>query len=537
MEHLTQALEVEKNLALLGKRSQERTLARHEYTEIPLPAGTDAIDEPETAGLIEYWRILRRHKATWIIFAFVGALAGFLITLPQTPIYQARTSIEIISLNDNFLNFKQATPVMENGTASDISEIQTQIKILQSESLLERVIDKLKGNGGSEARLAGRVPAWRKALNLPAPPPISLRDQALKAIAKSLKVHAAGQTRLIEITADSPDPTLAAEFANTLTTEFIQQNLEARWKLGEKTSDWLGQQLDGMRIKLERSEDALQTYARNSGLIFTNEKTNVSEEKLRQLQQELSVATADRISKQSRYEMARGSSPDALPDVLNDAALRDTQAKITELRRRIADLSTIYTPEHTKVKRAQAELTTLQAAFERDRSAILDRIRNEFGEASRKENLLAAVYDAQTKEVVGEGEKAIQYNILKREVDSNRQLYDAMLQQLKASTIASAMRASNVRVVDPANIPKRPYKPAVMRSAGLGLLTGVFLGAAFIFMRERADRTIQQPGDLNLYLNVPELGVIPSETQEKSRRKKSLPLGAESASGKPGAPA
>ncbi len=520
MEHLEQIPEPKRSLVPPGRRSaSEHTLARDQYVEVPAgPSGSD-LDEPETGGLIEYWRILRRHKGTWIVFAFAGALIGVLITLPQTPIYQARTSVEIVGLNDNFLNFRQASPVNEGSTTPETSDIQTQIKILQSESLLERVYDKLKVNEKPESQASSRVSTWRKALNLPEPPPVSVKDQALKIMAKRLTVKHAGQTRILELTFDSPDPQLAADTANTIATEFIEQNLESRWKTTEKTSDWLSRQLDGMRIKLEHSEDALQTYARNSGLVFMDEKTNVSGDKLRQLQQELSAATGDRIAKQSRYEMAQSSPPDALPDVLNDEYLQDTRQKITDLRRQIADLSITFTPEYKKVKQMQAELTTLQAAFDRDRAAILNRIRNEYEEATRKEKLLSAAYDAQTKEVTGEGEKSIQYNILKREADSNRQLYDTMLQQLKESTMASAMRASNIRVVDPATAPPRPYKPNATQSAALGLLTGIFLGAAFIVMRDRADRTIQQPGDSSFYLNVPELGIIPSGTMDKSRRR------------------
>jgi polysaccharide biosynthesis transport protein len=510
MEHQTETKESRSTLPVPG-RWGEHTLARTQYVEIPAgPAPRDSDDEEQTPGLIEYWRILRRHKGTWIVFAFVGALLGFLITLPQTPIYQARTSVEIVGLNDNFLNFKQSNPMAESGTSSEALDIQTQVRILESESLLDRVSAKLGQSDASETEASPRVSAWRRLLNLPEAPAVNPRAEALKNLGKSLKVHAAGQTRVIEITADSPNPQLAEQFANTLTNEFIEQNLEARWKTTERTSNWLARQLDGMKIKLEQSEGALQTYARNSGLLFTEEKTNVSEDKLRQLQQELSAAQGERIARQSRYEIAQTSPPDALPDVLNDPGLRDTQSKITELRRQVAELSTTFTPEHAKVKRAQAELSTLEAAFNRDRAAILDRIKNEYQEAGRKEKLLAAAYDGQTRLVTGQSEKAIQYNILKREADSNRQLYEAMLQQLKESTIASAMRASNVRVVDPAKFPLRPYKPNPVQSAALGLLAGIFIGAASIMMRERANRTIQQPGEISLYLNVPELGIIPS---------------------------
>jgi uncharacterized protein involved in exopolysaccharide biosynthesis len=126
---------------------------------------------------------------------------------------------------------------------------------------------------------------------------------------------------------------------------------------------------------------------------------------------------------------------------------------------------------------------------------LLERVRQDFEEAAHRESLLAKDYAAQTQLVTADGEKSIQYNILKREVDSNRQLYDAMLQKLKESSIASAMRASNVRVVDAAKAPKSPYKPNLELDAGLGLLAGLFLGIVFVVMREREDRTVQEPGE------------------------------------------
>src|SRR5258708_20601381 len=212
-----------------------------------------------------------------------------------------------------------------------------------------------------------------------------------------------------------------------------------------------------MRIKVEHSDDGLQAYARQAGLMFTSEKTNVSEDKLKQVQQELSIVQNERIAKQSRYEMAMNSSPDALPDVLNDGGLRDTQAKMTDLHRQIAELSTIYTPEHSRVKRLQNQLSTLQSAYERDRTDILKSIKTEYDEALRKEKLLAGAYSAQTRQVTGESEKAIQHNMLKRDVDSSRTLYDTMLQHVKQATIATAMRATNISGVHTAPVPARTY--------------------------------------------------------------------------------
>ena len=327
----------------------------------------------------------------------------------------------------------------------------------------------------------------------------------------TLKVRSAGQTRIIEVTVDSLSGKIAADFANTLAAEYIEQHLESHFRSTEKTGEWLGKQIDEMRVKLERSEDALQHYARQAGLVYSSdEKTNVSEQKLSQVQVSLSAAQADRIAKQSRWEIAMLSSPEALPDILNDVALQTYQSKLTELTREMAELRATYTPENIKVKRIQAQIAPIQAAADQARSAILKRIKNDYDEALRREKLLAADYGAQRSIVSGEGEKSIQYNILKREVDSNRQLYDSMLQQMKAATLSSALQASNIRVVDPAKVPSLPYKPSIPSSAGIGFLCGGFLAVALVVTQERANRTIQEPGETAFYTNLPELGIVPS---------------------------
>ena len=216
------------------------------------------------------------------------------------------------------------------------------------------------------------------------------------------------------------------------------------------------------------------------------------------------------LGKQSKWEFAKAASPEILPNVLNDASLQADQGKLAELQRQRAELITVFQPEYAKVKRLDTQIAELQKSLTAERKSLLERVRQDFEEAAHRESLLAKDYAAQTQLVTADGAKSIQYNILKREVDSNRQLYDAMLQRLKESSIASAMRASNIRVVDAAKAPKSPYKPNLELDAGLGLLAGLFLGIVFVVMREREDRTLQEPGETPFWLNLPELGVIPS---------------------------
>jgi polysaccharide biosynthesis transport protein len=502
------------------------------YPSYPESAGPghSFVDEPGSSSLVEYFRIFRRRKGTLILFAILGVLASVLLTLPQTPVYQAHTSLEIQDLNENFLNMKQLTPVSEGNSYTALTDIQTQIKLLQSESLVKRVLAKLKAQNSvapsdlrpEEYSVRGdaqfrHVDTWRRALHLPKP---KLPDEFDPGLAtRNLKVRTAGQTRIIELLYDSSSPRFAADFANALAQEFIDSNMEARWKMSQHTGEWLSRQLEDMRIKLERSEDTLQSYARRTGLMFTSErsnseKTNVAEEKLRQLQEEASKAQGDRISKQARWEMTKTTPADGLPDVLNDSSLRAIQDKVTELRRERADLITTYTEKHSKVKRVEAQIAPLEAALQKERSAIVDRLRSDYETALRRENLLNIDYSEQSRVVSDQAEKSIQYNILKRELDSNRQLYESMLQRVKESSIASAMRASNVRIVDPAEPPLLPYKPSLSMNCILGLLSGLLLGAVFVIARENADSSLQNPGDAALWLSVPELGIVPSAKKE-----------------------
>jgi len=497
-----------------GRNAGTSLRVRPQYPEATFP---EVIEDPDSSLLLEYWDILRRRKGTVVLIAFLGLLAALLFTLPQTPLYQARASLEIQSLNKNFLNMHDVSPTANEGSSSPESDLRTEVKILQSESVLERVIAKLNLAKRLAPENQTGLSAWRSALGLRESLPPLTREQALSVVTRNLKVRIENDTRLVEILYDSTDPQLAADVVNTLTSEFIQNNLEVRRQASQQTGEWLAGQMQDVRIKLEKSEDQLQSYANASGLLFTSEKNNVLEEKLRQLQEELSKAQADRIAKQSKYELALTASPESLPEVLDDPTLKEYQVKLTDLRRQLAELSSSLTPTHPTVKKVQAQVLTLESALQKERSSIMQRIWNEFKSAQRRENLLAGNYSSQARLMSAQAAQVAHYNILKGEVDTNRQLYDSLLRNVQEAGMNSALRASQIRVVDSANPPTRPYKPNLILDSALGLLGGAFFGMVFVVMRERADRSIRTPGEAPQYLDVPELGVIPSAGAERSR--------------------
>ena len=480
------------------------------YTGGPSYGGQGpAVDDSE-GGLLDYWRMLVRHNVAIILTSLAGLAIGFGVGVPMKPIYRAHTSIEVLNLNEDFMNMKQTNPVSTSDYSADVSEEETQSKLLQSSAVMKRVLAKLAPGAQVESKPPMAKTGWRSWMHLHEPVRLDARVALLSNLAGSLKVRAAARTRVIEATVDSTNPQLAAEFANTLVAEFIDQNLEARYATSHRTSDWLSREIDDARANLRKSEDALQLYARSSGLIFTEQNNNVATEKLQQYQQQLSAASADRIAKQARYELARNSPPDTVADVLSDLGLKDISAKRDDARRTVAELSAIYNADYTPLKRAQAQLTVNENAFEKTRGDILRRIENDYEEAANKEKMLAAAYDSQTREVTGQDEKAIQYNILKREVESNRQLYDTMLLQTKESSVASALHPSNVRVVDQAEIPETPISPDFRLNSAVGFIAGLLLSIALVTIRERADRTLQQPGDIKMWTDLTELGTIPN---------------------------
>jgi capsular exopolysaccharide synthesis family protein len=492
-----------------------QTRSRALTSSVPTYYDTRDYVEPETSGLLEYWRLIRRRKGKLVLITSSILIASIFITLKQTPVYQARTSLEIQDINPDFMNIRQVNPIAEGSGTTASTDIQTQIKILQSESLLTRVREKIAmelrpnlKNGSTP------LPAQRRVFNLTRTSMANARQAVLNIGPKNVKVRLAGQTRIVELLVDSIDPQVAAAFANTLAAEYIEENIEARWQMAQRTGAGLRRQLEDIRIQMERSEDALQRYSRQAGLVITAENNNLSEEKLRQLQTEVVRAQQDLIAKRSRFDMARITQPEALPDVLNDTSLRIYQNTLTDLRRQNAQLSTLYTPEHAKLRQMQAQIAAVEAALYRERSAILMRIRNEYQEALSRQNLLVSAYAKQTQAVTQEAQSRIQYNMLKREVDSNHQLYEGMLQRVKEAGVVAALKASQAHVVDPAAVPDAPYKPKLLLNTILGLSAGLVVGIAFVVMHGRSDRRLRAPGDIELYLELPELGLIPSIIQD-----------------------
>jgi polysaccharide biosynthesis transport protein len=476
----------------------------------PQWAPAEVIDETPSFSLVDYWEGIRRYKLVILAFVVAGALGALILSFLQTPMYRAHTSLEVEDLNENFQNLKDSDPTAQIPSAE--SYFQTQVKILQSREMIELVIDKLN----LMQRMAPRKHFWSAWIhtNSNADPALQ-REQVVDTVQKNLTVQAWGESRTAEIFYDSADARLAADVANTLVKTFIDESREIRWNSTQNTAEWLTAHLKELSKNLETSETKLQDFARSTGIILTSDKQDVaghsiSEDKLKQIQDELSRAQADRTLKQASYETIKATPVETLSPTLNNPALQNYLVKMADLKAQLANLSATYTPEHYKVRQVQAQIADLQQAINAERANIMRQSRDDYDAAQKRESMLAAAYQEQAKSVSDMAGKTIQYENLQHDVDTNRELYDALLLRIKQAGLAAAMRSSNVVVVDQAKPPVLPYRPNFPMNTALGLVTGLFVGVGVVLMRDRFNRNIESPGLSPAYLRIPELGVIPA---------------------------
>jgi succinoglycan biosynthesis transport protein ExoP len=477
----------------------------------PAQAGYQTYSEPPVNDVRapHFGHILWAHKYLFTA-CVVGAMGvAALVTYSMSPIYQAKGSIELQSPPPSAYSSKDGEAAGAVNVQTYDSWIQTQIGIIESDTLLRRVVERVKLEDRLNAIHPEGLVAVKEKL-LGAKPGSLTHDDAVEIARGNLKVRQSRLNNLIEILYNSEDPELAARFVNTLSEEYEQQNLESRWKMAQNTGDWLTKHIAELRLKLEASESALQSYSKANNLLLAADKESIARERLHQLQQSLSQAQSDRMSRQSQMEMAANATPDSVPQVLDNAALKEYEIKLADLARQLAEYKQIYTPNNPKMQMVQTQIASLEAAFNRTRASVLGRLRNEYEASLRNEKMLSSAYSEQARLVTDQDGKMIRYDTLKHEVDTNRSIYESLLQKVKESSVSVALQATGVRVVDSALPPGKPYKPNKAVNLAGGLLAGLLLGVTSVSLRHRSDRRVRRPGAMQRYLASRELGVIPS---------------------------
>jgi capsular exopolysaccharide synthesis family protein len=487
--------------------------------------GSFPAESDEAPHLLDYWRILRKRRWTVVtifVVLFVVVLIG---TVRQTPIYRAQATLQIDKDNPQILSFQEIFQL-----SSDSDEyLETQYKILQSHSLAMRVIDELGLDRHPEFLPQPIWPWGKPAAHLRAEGPSQDRHASrtyqvvLRNFLKRLGVDPVRRSRLVRVGYDSADPALAAQVVNALANSFINQNLEARWEATQKASDWLAQELTTLKVRLEKSDDELQRYARQNAIVFledeSGQRRRIVDERLKLVQEELSQAEADRIQKESLYRLVQQGDLGSLPGVFESPLTQELTLRLAELKRQFSQLTSTFSANYPQVVQLERQIDEVERVLAEERKRGAQKITNDYLAAVRREEMLRAGFERQKREAEEIAEKSIQYNILKREVDTNKQLYEGLLQRLKEAGVSAGLKASNVRVVDPAEVPQKPVRPMILLNLALGVVFGLGLGASAAFLQEYLDNTLKSPDDVERYLRAAWLGLIPSVASLDGRRR------------------
>ena len=447
---------------------------------------------------------LWRRKKVIIAAAILGLMIGGGVSMLMTPTYRARTSMQLEGFNND-----QISPITTSlPNASPENYLQNQVKVLESDTLAKRVADALRiGAPGTESS-GGILGTLENFIGFPRPSTTPDEARRIKAVRDALTIRTSLQSQVIELFFDSPNAEQAAQGANAARSAFVDMNREAREQLVLDTTDWLNKQAADLKASVEKANQHLQSFAQSKGLVLAGNEGTVAQERTRLTQEALGRAEADRAAKQSRFETATSKGTDLFADALATGPFHQYQVDLGNMRRELAQLQTLYTPTNYKVARLQAQIAETERAMEEERKATVARMGNEYAAASRLEMLLADAHARQLRAAEQEMSNDRQYNMLKSEIDTTQKLYETVLQKAKEAGAASALRATNVRLIDAAAVPAEPYSPRTPLNMAIGFGLGTLGGLGLVLLTDRTNK-VRRPGEIRV-LDIPELGVIPS---------------------------
>jgi len=459
----------------------------------------------------DYWRVLQKRKWSVVVSIVVVVVTAALISVRMTPIYDAAARISISQKTSNLLNSKDGDTSQSFGAQQQ--DIDTEIKIIQSESLAQIVIHRLNLDrrpefaGVAQAKSSGGITVSESM-----PQERSRQDALIRKFLKGLKVQQVPTTSLIEIKYSSPDASLATEIANATTRIFIEQNIKTRYDSTMQAADWLSKQLADLQIKVETSQAKLVEYEKENGIVGADDKQNLIVDKLDELNKELTAAQADRIQKESLFQIVKNSQADDVNAIFQDPLLGSLRQQQTELEAQDALLSTQFGPSYPKVLEVRNQLVEVKKAYQEELHNSVARLGNDYQTSVKREEMLQAALKQQTELANQLSENAIQYKVLKQEADSNRQLYDGLLLKLKEGSLAAGLDSSNIRIVDVARVPLHPARPNIPLNLEFATLIGLVGGIAIAFTMEGIDTTVRTPDQAEDVSGLPILGVIPMQS-------------------------
>lgn len=455
-------------------------------------------------------------------------LLGLVATLLMTPKYTATATVEIARESSKVTDFQG---VEREGSTLDQEFYQTQYGLLKSRALSERVASQLRlvddpkffklFGYGSEAPafqvVNGRYPASGRA---------ERQRIAGEILIQNVSVNPTRMSRLVDVAFTSPDPALSARVANAWAESFIQINLERKIQATSYGRNLLEHQLGLQKARLDDSQRQLVAYAsaqqiinlpaQGSGSTGATVERSIVADDLATLNGVLAQATADRIQAEARYEQGR--SAGASTEALRNQAINSLRQRRAELAADYQRLMVQFEPAYPAARAIKSQLDQLDRSIAREESRVTGSIQAEYREAQQRENTLQRRVDQLKASYLDNRRRSIQYNIYQQEVDTNRALYDGLLQRFKEIGIAGGVGINNVSVVDIADVPQHPSSPRLFVNLVISMLVGLGLGALVAFALEQMDEAFADPGEVERRLGLPMLGSVPKVADKTSPR-------------------
>jgi capsular exopolysaccharide synthesis family protein len=484
---------------------------------------TDSGARDDEIDLLEYWRILVKRRWTVLATIAMVVVIALVASLMATPIYRAVATVQI---ERNSMQVIQVGGVNDESgyVGNDFQE--TQIGLLKSRALAERVVSQLGLlDSGEMDRLWPGSP-WAKLAALfrggPEEKPAgqgASNSQAAKGRLASItekfeggySVEPVRNSQLVAINYDSPDPEFSQRAANAFAEAFIASNLERRFDSTSYAKSYLEDRLQELKLKLEESERKLVEFAQKEQIVTSGDETgaSLSQQNLGSLNDAYAKAKADRIAAEARWRQSSSLRGTGLQNSSgSDPVLATLQANKGTLMLEYQEKLRLYKPDYPVMQELKAQISEVDKQIAAEEANMRSGIRGQYQAALQQEQMLADQINSLKTEVLDLQSRSIQYNIYKREVDTNRQLYDGLLQRYKEIGVASGASANNISIVDRAERGFK-YKPNLALNLALGLLAGILLGVLLALAFEYLDDTFKRPEDIEKLLGLAVLGAVP----------------------------
>jgi len=452
------------------------------------------------AYLRAYWKILSKRRWTILTVAFAVTTLVAIFSYKEKPVYRAAAEVEVDSETPDV----QSVDNLYQKVPTDPTFLQTQVDVLNSHRLAWQTIQQLK---------LDRDPAYN---------PAASGDQAgaeetstarqgrlIAAFDRSLHVDLATDSRMIKVSFESTSPRLSAQVANALVNNYREYNFLTKYDATRQASGWMQGQLNDLKTKVEKSQEALVNYERENSIVDISGKENIEEQRLADLSQGLTAAQNDLAQKEALYQLVQAN-PEKVGLLAQDNLLQNMEEKYADLKTSYVDALGQYGLKFPKVERLRDQINEIDSLIEQDRARTTERIAHDYQAALGRVKLLAGSVVREKAEVGNLNQRMIQHDLLKHEFETNQQLYDSLLTKVKDAAVSAGLRANNVHIVDPALVPSVPVRPKKSQNIAIGLMLGLILGTTLAFAREVMDTSIKTAEDVERSIAEPVIGVIPS---------------------------